>query len=182
MAKKVFFEKTKLISVDSAGDDDALDNIDGDADGMEDGTKAFITESGYVLSSYTLDADYGDVAGDPPQRVKPLWNHGSLMWIQDKWKGRIERYINNSMSADETFTEVGNKLIAFLNPNGADRAFNPSGSFEGGFEVIIYNIGNAYNILFDYLNSSSGGIETVITSGAGGLFHYDETNSVWRAM
>jgi len=74
-----------------------------------------------------------------------------------------------SMTADETFVELSgyNYYRCFLNPNGANRNFNPSGSFSTGYEVTVYNSGN-FIITFDSANSAIS-----VGSGQMGKFCFD---------
>jgi len=59
----------------------------------------------------------------------------------------------STMTGDETFTyDGGDDKIFYLDPNGADRTFNPSGNFPTGFTVKIYNTGT-YQITFDSTDS-----------------------------
>lgn len=80
----------------------------------------------------------------------------------------------STMTGNETFTPTG---IAeekfFLDPNGAQRTFNPSGSFSKGYTAIVINVGGSYNIVFDSAASAQ-----VLTPGSRGVFIYDGT--IWR--
>lgn len=82
-----------------------------------------------------------------------------------------------TMTGDETFTYGGGTNRKYLlNPNGADRAFNPSGTFPAGFEAIVINTGGPYDIIFDDYGSFSGSGQ-VVTPGNVGRFIY--TGSEW---
>uniref|UniRef100_A0A6M3ITR0 Uncharacterized protein n=1 Tax=viral metagenome TaxID=1070528 RepID=A0A6M3ITR0_9ZZZZ len=78
------------------------------------------------------------------------------------------------MTADETFgAGIARRRKYLLDPNGADRNFDPSGTFATGYEVIILNVGVAFNIVFDSAASAQ-----VVTPGTMATFIYDGT--IWR--
>lgn len=86
-------------------------------------------------------------------------------------------YLNESpysstMTGSETFAySRGETRTYFLDPNGANRNFNPLGAFPIGFLARIINTGGAFNIIFD-----SGGSAQVLTPGAMGVTVYNGTN------
>jgi len=76
------------------------------------------------------------------------------------------------MTANEEFTyERGRTRTYFLDPNGANRNFNPSGAFIEGFLARVVNVGGAFNIIFDSVGSAQ-----VLTPGAMGTFIYHGTS------
>ena len=81
---------------------------------------------------------------------------------------------SSTMTGDETFTDTDTPTaVYFLDPNGANRNFNPSGTFNAGFVAFIKNIGTDYNINFDSENSAQ-----IIRPGELALMLYD--GSEWR--
>ena len=64
--------------------------------------------------------------------------------------GAQEYKYESTMTADEGVIQPlsGIRMVAFLDPNGADRNFNPSGSFTAGYEIVVINKG-ANLITFD---------------------------------
>lgn len=118
-----------------------------------------------------------DYAGKTPWRD----NTGSIgietrRWHQGwfvKLRG-TDVYYSSTMTGDETFTDPHTFLYTyFLDPNGAYRTFNPSGSFDTGFVIFVKNIGTTYSIAFD-----TSGSNQIIRPGQLGIFSYDGT--VWR--
>jgi hypothetical protein len=62
----------------------------------------------------------------------------------------VPAYYLSTMTGDETFTDPGMATKAFiLDPNGANRNFNPSGSFNTGFIAFVKNTSAYYNVIFD---------------------------------
>ena len=81
---------------------------------------------------------------------------------------------SSTMTASTTFgAGTWRRRKYLLDPNGADRNFDPSGVFPVGYEAIVLNIGIAFNIIFDSTASAQ-----VITPGTMGTFIYDGT--IWR--
>lgn len=81
-----------------------------------------------------------------------------------------------TLSSNTTFTYNNKeKLVLILDPNAADRNVNPSGAFPDGFEVVVINIGSAYNLVFD-----STGLAESVTPGDRQSFYYLETEDEWR--
>jgi hypothetical protein len=66
--------------------------------------------------------------------------------------GAQETKYESAMTGNETITlpVSGIRTICFLDPNGADRTFTPTGSWTSGYEIVIVNKG-AYTITFDPL-------------------------------
>jgi len=61
---------------------------------------------------------------------------------------------SSTMTGNETFTDPQRQIgTYFLDPNGANRNFDPSGTFTAGLVILIKNIGTDYNIIFDSENS-----------------------------
>ncbi len=80
----------------------------------------------------------------------------------------------STMAGDETFTDPLKPMgTYFLDPNGANRNFDPSGAFKTGFTAWIKNIGTDYNIIFD-----SGSTAQIIRPGELAIMMYD--GSQWR--
>jgi hypothetical protein len=77
----------------------------------------------------------------------------------------------NAMTGDESFVDPGgDHLRCFLDPNGANRNFNPSGTFPSGFLLLIVNTGVEI-ITFDSTASAQS-----IGPGQLGTFLYDGSN------
>lgn len=83
-------------------------------------------------------------------------------------------YYSSTMTGSETFIDPFTILkVFFLDPNGVDRNFNPSGIFPAGFIAIVKNIDKAGNyIIFDSTVSAQ-----VIGPGELGIMLY--TGTVW---
>lgn len=83
----------------------------------------------------------------------------------------------STMTADEEFaaasTANSRRRKYLLDPNGAARNFNPSGTFPVGYEAVVLNTGIAFDIVFDAAVSAQ-----VVTPGTMGTFIYDGT--IWR--
>jgi len=108
-------------------------------------------------------------------------DHGSIGLQDYRWHegwfvnlyGEPSSY-SSTMTADETFTDPKMPMQTnFLDPNGANRNFNPSGTFKAGFVILIKNIGTDYNIIFD-----SAGSAQIIRPGELAIMMYD--GSTWR--
>ena len=81
---------------------------------------------------------------------------------------------SSTMTGNETFTDPKKPMgTYFLDPNGANRNFNPSGTFKTGVVALIKNIGTDYNINFDSENSAQ-----IIRPGELAVMLYD--GSQWR--
>lgn len=81
---------------------------------------------------------------------------------------------SSTMTGNETFTDPCSPMQTyFLDPNGATRTFNPSGTFNSGFVALVKNIGTDYSVVFDSGNSNQ-----ILTPGLLGIFMYDGTR--WR--
>jgi len=65
--------------------------------------------------------------------------------------------------------------VYFLNPVGADRAVNPSGTFPSGSTITIFNTG-AYQITFD-----SSGLNQAVGGGNHKTFYYNVDDGAWYA-
>ena len=154
----------------TGGGANALDGKDGDD--LNDGDLGFVFDSSSRFLAYELDASSG-AAEDDPYVIAPDTNPGSKRWIlHDTYA--INAAYTSTMSGDETFTQKwpdGRKNI--LDPNGADRNFNPSGSFTTGYLAWVWNTGTTYNLVFDSAASAQ-----TITPGTFGVFVYDGT--IWR--
>lgn len=75
------------------------------------------------------------------------------------------------MTGDETIAySEGGYLRCFLDPNGADRDFDPEAGFPEKFEMVIINLGN-YGITFD-----STGLAQVVGPGEKIRFYFDGSN------
>lgn len=64
--------------------------------------------------------------------------------------GVQETKYESTMTDNETITQPvsGIRTVCFLDPNGVDRTFNPSGGWTAGYEIVIINKG-ANTITFD---------------------------------
>jgi hypothetical protein len=64
--------------------------------------------------------------------------------------GAQETKYESAMTDDETIAQAatGIRTVCFLDPNGEDRNFNPSGTFTAGYEIVVINKG-ANLITFD---------------------------------
>jgi len=80
---------------------------------------------------------------------------------------------SSSMAGNETFTQTGSRHVYFLDPNGADRNFTPSGSFSTGTFITIINKSSLYSVFFD-----PEGSDQEVPGGWYGYFYYDGTQ--WR--
>jgi len=82
---------------------------------------------------------------------------------------------SSTMTGNETFTDSKRFLsIYFLDPNGSDRNFNPSGTFRDGCVVLIKNIDRTGgNVIFDSTSSKQ-----LIGPGRLQISMYDGTQ--WR--
>ena len=79
---------------------------------------------------------------------------------------------DSTMTGNETFTFPATpETKYFLDPNGAHRNFDPSGTFPKGFIAVVINVGGSYNIVFD-----SGASAQTLTPGSMGTFIYDGSN------
>lgn len=78
----------------------------------------------------------------------------------------------NTMTGGETMTPWG-ACVFFKDCGGADRNFNPGGTFPAGTIVFIFNTGVANNITFD-----NGGLGAVIAPNKLGIFSYN--GSAWE--
>jgi len=86
--------------------------------------------------------------------------------------GDVPNCYGKTMTENETFTYPGgNHLRCFLDPGGANRNFNPSGSFPSGFKIEIVNKGEEI-ITFDSAVSAQN-----IAPGQLGTFIWD--GSIW---
>jgi len=85
--------------------------------------------------------------------------------------GEVTLY-ESTMTGNETYAAPasGIRTIAILDPNGADRNFNPSGDFPDGFEIVVVNKG-ANNITVD----SAGCAKTLAFGEIKSIF-FDGTN------
>lgn len=102
--------------------------------------------------------------------VKPGTEGNVCVHSQDgsEGSGGVSVY-TSVMTGNETFTApTAFERKYFLDPNGAARNFNPSGSFTAGFQATVINVGGSYNIVFD-----SGGLAQTLTPGSVGTFIYD---------
>lgn len=108
--------------------------------------------------------DYGSI-GTSTKR----WHQGWFVNLRG-----TNAYYTSTMTDDETLTDPENFIYTcFLDPNGATRHFDPSGTFTAGFILLIKNIGTNYSIIFDSTASKQ-----MIRPGKLGMFIYDGTT--WR--
>jgi len=81
-----------------------------------------------------------------------------------------------TLTGNTTFSYNGKeKLILILDPNGAQRNVDPALTFKDGFEIEVFNIGSAYNLIFD-----STALAGVVTPGDRQSFIYLLTEDEWR--
>ena len=81
---------------------------------------------------------------------------------------------SSTMTGNETFADPGpSHGVYFLDPNGSDRNFNPSGDFLSGYIAFVKNIGTVGNVIFDSESSVQ-----IIYPGQLGVIMYDGTT--WR--
>lgn len=97
------------------------------------------------------------------------WHEG---WFNNLY-GTPSSY-SSTMTGNETFTDPLMPMKTyFLDPNGGDRTFNPSGTFTAGFVAFVKNIGTDNNVIFD-----SGVSNRLLAPNELGAFLYDGTQ--WR--
>lgn len=72
----------------------------------------------------------------------------------------------STMTGNETYAMPGSGIrsICFLDPNGSDRTFNPSGSYTAGYEIVVINKGA--NLI------------TIDSSGCAKVVSFGETKSI----
>lgn len=84
----------------------------------------------------------------------------------------------STMVGNETFTYPSKPwLIAFLDPNGASRNFDPSGTFVDGFQIAVINEDTTDNIVFD-----SGDIAHIVRPANNVIFIYNEDSDAWVVL
>jgi len=160
----------------TGGASNALDSIDGTD--LNDGDVGLVFVSG-VMHVYILDADSAQ-AESSPYVISPDTNAGDKRWILqglmlDSLGGVLSTLTKSTMTGDETFTRADSNIF-IKDPGGADRTFNPSGTFEAGHIVWLLNIADAAEkITFD-----SSGLAYDVLQGAGCAFIYD--GSSWRRL
>lgn len=85
--------------------------------------------------------------------------------------GGVSISYSSTMTGHETINcPGGNKMVAFLDPNGADRNFTPGTGYLAGYEIVIVNKGNEA-ITFDLT-----GLDEALGGGQKKSFFYDGTN------
>ncbi len=81
-----------------------------------------------------------------------------------------------TLTGNTTFTYNGkDELLLILDPDGAIRTVNPSGTFPDGFKVTVINIG-----LADLLTFDSTGLGESVSPGDKQSFYYLLTEDEWR--
>lgn len=163
-----WFKRTAL----TGGTANALDGINGNTLADEDVCMTFVSN---VFRPYVLDASSG-ATEDSPNVIAPDQNPGLKRWILFDITDVLvsESAYSSTMTGNETFAYTsGVTRKFFLDPNGADRRFNPSGAFPKGYEAVILNTGGPYNIVFN-----SSGASYIITPGVVGRFIYDSNDWV----
>jgi len=96
----------------------------------------------------------------------------------DLTTGTTPPVIRATLTGDTTFTDNnGERLILILNPGGADRNVNPSGTFTDGFVVEVINNGptSSYELLF----FDSTGLNNPVSPGIKQSFTYLLTEDKW---
>lgn len=108
--------------------------------------------------------DFGKIG-----HAEKRWAEG---WFVDLYATPL--YYTSTMTGNETFTDPLTLMkVYFLDPNGANRNFNPSGSFNAGFVAFVKNVNRVgYHIVFDSTVSAQ-----IIAPGELGIMLYN--GSVW---
>lgn len=125
--------------------------------------------------AFKVDSNFSDLTLPDPVagqylRWKP--DSGGLENIASGDFGDAPNCYTKTMTENETFIYPGgNHLRCFLDPGGANRNFNPSGSFPGGFKIEIINKGEEI-VTFDSAVSAQN-----IAPGQLGTFMWD--GSIW---
>lgn len=128
-------------------------------------TTVNLVSSNDDLTSNLAEVWYGSVKPGTEGNIGVHSQDGS------EGSGGVSAY-TSVMAGNESFiAPTAFERKYFLAPNGANRNFNPSGSFTAGFQATVINKGGSYNIVFD-----SGGLAQSITPGSMGMFIYDGTN------
>ncbi len=82
---------------------------------------------------------------------------------------------SETLAANGTFT-LNDGFIHIIDPGGASRNYNPSGTFPTYFTLILINIADAAETLtFD-----SSGLNQAVAQNQRGIFSFDGTN--WRKV
>ena len=89
------------------------------------------------------------------QNLKSLFNGETLVLSGD----------DSTVTATTTFSPTGGNIF-FITPSGANREFNPSGTFDKNTKIELINTGATYNVIFD----SEGSSQSVATSQYGNFF------------
>ncbi len=84
----------------------------------------------------------------------------------------IGYFYKSTMTGNETLVASGARLVALLDPNGADRTVDVAPPTDD-YEVTIVNTGS-YLLTFDPL-----GLGQSIAAGQKNTFYYDSDSAVW---
>jgi hypothetical protein len=85
--------------------------------------------------------------------MSDIWPYGEIADAEEEELATW--FYSSTMTDDETFIDPDTGTYTyFLDPNGAARNFNPSGSFREGFRAYVKNIDATYNITFDSESSA----------------------------
>ncbi len=119
----------------------------------------------YETHSYNPDKDAWGSIGIQGRRWYQIW--------AVNFYGDPSSY-SSIMTGDETFTDPLKPMgTYFLDPNGANRNFDPSGTFKAGVVALVKNIGTDYNVIFDSSSTAQ-----IIRPGELAIMMYD--GSQWR--
>ena len=152
----------------------ALDGIDGSLLSEGDVDEVFTLDNQYYL--HRLSAMSG-AAENSPFVIAPDVNPGDKRWLlQNVWTTESLVPYESTMTGNETFSAsytLQKRGMYILDGGGAERNFNPSGTFATGFEAKIINLGDE-NLIFD-----SATLAEVIVPGSMRAFVYN--GSEWMA-
>lgn len=160
MADKGFYP---CVALTGAGGTGALDEINGAELADKDGALVILQNSGIYI--YSLVAGSG-LSEDVPRIIAPNTNPGTKRWILQFFMSRPKTY---ALAVATTTFGYGDGDVFFVDPNGADRNFNPTGTFPAGFKCWVINTADAAEVVtFD-----SAGLVADILVGQTGIFVYD---------
>ncbi|MFC1885330.1 DUF2793 domain-containing protein [Thermodesulfobacteriota bacterium] len=171
-----------LHRIDTEGDagSDELDTISGGTDGMvlmlriENSSRIVTLKHG----TGNLELRGKDITIDDTDYFVILIYDGTLSkWVLAGGGAKPKpEYYSSTMTDNETFTDPGTPMKVFaMDPNGSDRNFDPSGSFNDGFMAVIINSGSANTITFD----STGAAEVI---SAGSMIIAVNDNGTWKVL
>ena len=157
------------IALTGPGGTGALDELDGAELDDKDGAFVVLKDSGVYV--YVLDETSG-LTEDSPRRIVPNDNPSTKVWILQFFMSKPKTY---SLTIATTTFAYGDGDVFFVDPNGDNRNFNPTGTFPAGFKCWVVNMADAPEVItFD-----SAGLATDILVGQTGIFVCDE-NDIWH--